>query len=307
MERVWGGRALESKLGRKLPQSKTIGESWEIVDRSNEQSIVACGPLAGKTLREIIESYGAEIMGPDCDPKEPFPILVKWLDCRKRLSLQVHPSAKIAGKLNGKPKAEHWYIASADENASIIVGLRSGVDREVFERMLAEGQVEDCLRFLPTAKGDSIFVENGCMHAIGSGNLILEVQQNSDTSYRIHDWNRTGLDGNPRKLHVSESLQSINFNTSGAKLIKENSGDQTLADCDEFRIRKFDLAPGDDAILFPANEQARLIHVVSGSLRAQPSGQILQSSRNYLQPYVTELSLVAETEAKVLVTDQFTS
>lgn len=305
MERIWGGRTLESKLGRTLPKDKVIGESWEIVDRTDEQSVVADGPLAGKTLRELLESNGTKIMGPGSDPQKPFPILVKWLDCRERLSLQVHPPAEIAEKLNGEPKTENWYIADADENASIIAGLRPGVTREVFERALAEGKAEDYTQSLPTANGDSIFVESGCVHAISSGNLILEIQQNSDTTYRVFDWNRMGLDGAPRELHISESLQSIKFDMPAAELIKAKTGEQTLAYCDKFRIRKFDLTPGDNAIPFPPNEQARLIHVISGSVHDSVSDRTLQSSKNYLQPYATELSLLAKTKATLLVTDQF--
>lgn len=305
MERVWGGRTLESKLGRKLPEGKVIGESWEIVDRTDEQSIVADGPLAGQTIRELLESHGTEIMGPNSDPKKPFPILVKWLDCRERLSLQVHPPAEIAGKLNGEPKTENWYIADADEGAAIIIGLRPGVTRETFEQALAEGNVEDYVQSLPTASGDSMFVESGRIHAISSGNLILEIQQNSDTTYRVFDWNRMGLDGVPRQLHISESLQSIKFDMPAANLIKANPGEQILADCDKFRIRKFNLTPGDAAIALPPNEQVRLIHIVSGKLLDQASGKLLQSSKNYLQPYVTELSLVAETDVTLLVTDNF--
>jgi mannose-6-phosphate isomerase len=305
MERVWGGRAFESKLERTLPKDKIIGESWEIVDRADEQSIVADGPLAGKTLREVLEIHGTDILGPGCDPNKPFPILVKWLDCRERLSLQVHPPAEIAGKLNGEPKTENWYIADADKDAGIIAGLRPGVTKDAFEHALAEGRIEDYVKFLPTVKGDSIFVESGCVHAISSGNLILEIQQNSDTTYRVYDWNRMGLEGTPRKLHISESLQSIKFDMPGPELIQDSAGEQTLADCKEFRIRKFDLAVGDDILSFPSNEQPRLIHVISGRLRNKASEQILQSGVNYLQPYVAELSLVAETEAKILVTDQF--
>lgn len=305
MERVWGGRAFESKLGRTLPEDKIIGESWEIVDREDEQSTVANGPFAGKTIREILKNHGIEIMGPGCDLQKPFPILVKWLDCRERLSLQVHPSAEIAMSLNGEPKNENCYIADADESASIIAGLRPGVTREMFERALAEGKVEDHVQFLPTSGGDSIFVESGCVHAISSGNLILEIQQNSDTTYRVFDWNRMGLDGTPRKLHIDESLQSINFDMPAPDLIKADTDGQTLADCNEFRIRKFNLASNENVISLPSHEQPRLIHVVSGRLHDQASGQILHSSRNYLQPYVTELSLIAETEARILITDQF--
>ena len=305
MERVWGGRSFESKLGRTLPKNKVIGESWEIVDRTDEQSIVADGPLAGKTIREVLEKHSSEILGPGYDPHNPFPILVKWLDCRERLSLQVHPPVEIASQLNGEPKTENWYIAESDNDASIIAGLHPQVTKDIFKQALAEGRVEDHVTFLNTTSGDSIFVESGRVHAISSGNLILEIQQNSDTTYRVFDWNRTGLDGKPRKLHIEESLQSINFDIPEPKLIREVTDMQTLADCNEFRIRKFNLKPGDEPIDFPSDEQPRLIHVVSGRLHDKASEQTLQSSVNYLQPYVTGLSLVAETEARILVTDQF--
>ena len=118
MERVWGGRNFESKLCRKLPKGKKIGESWEIADRPDQQSIVATGPLAKKTLRELLTDSASALLGPGSDPQRPFPILVKWLDCRQRLSLQVHPPAEVSTKLKGEPKTESWYIADADANPS---------------------------------------------------------------------------------------------------------------------------------------------------------------------------------------------
>lgn len=307
MERIWGGRGLESKLGRKLPKDKIIGESWEIVDRADQQSIVVGGPLAGTTLRELLERFAVEILGPGNDPKQPFPILVKWLDCCKPLSLQVHPTAEVANTLKGEPKTEHWYVAHADEGASIIAGLNPGVTCQLFEQAITKGEVEDFVQTQPTATGDSIFIESGCVHAINAGNLILEIQQNSDTTYRVYDWNRVGQDGVPRQLHVREALQSINFEMPPKKLLslKPDSPVQVLADCNEFRIRKFNLAPNAAPLSFPANEQTRLLHLLSGELHDSISGQILQSSKNYLQPYVTELSLVAKTESTLLVTDQF--
>jgi len=305
MERVWGGRGLEQKLGRELPAEKVIGESWEIVDRPGEQSVVASGPLAGKTIRELLETASAEILGPGCDPAKPFPILVKWLDCQDRLSLQVHPPAEIAPSLGGEPKTENWYIAECDEGASLIVGLKKGVTEAQFTEALQNNQAEACVHRFPVKPGDSILVESGRMHAIDAGNLILEIQQNSDTTYRVYDWGRVGLDGKPRQLHIEESLKSIDFNDFEPESLKIIPGAQTLADCKEFRIRKFELKPGDAPFELAANESGRLIHPVNGDLKDTLSGETLLKGGNYLQPYVTTLSLTVDTPTTLLVTDQF--
>lgn len=305
MERVWGGRGLESKLGRRLPEGKVIGESWELVDRADEQSVVSNGSLAGKTIRELLKCSATEILGPGRDGTQPFPILVKWLDCQDRLSLQVHPPAGIAPSLGGEPKTENWYIAECDPGASLIVGLKKGVTREQFTQALAENKAEDCVHRFPVKAGDSILVESGRMHAIDAGNLILEIQQNSDTTYRVDDWGRVGLDGAPRQLHIEESLQSIDFEDYEPETLQIVPGTQTLADCPEFRIRKFELIPGDEALELPAGESARLIHIVSGQLTEAQSGRVLSKGGNYLQPYVTSARLQAGEAATVLVTDQF--
>ncbi|WPJ94179.1 type I phosphomannose isomerase catalytic subunit [Coraliomargarita algicola] len=305
MERVWGGRGLEAKLGRTLPKNKVIGESWELVDRKGEQSVVASGPLAGKTIRELLESAAADILGPGRDGSQPFPILIKWLDCQDRLSLQVHPPAEIAPSLGGEPKTENWYIAECDEGASLIVGLKAGVTKEQFTQALADNKAEDCVHRFPVKAGDSILVESGRMHAIDAGNLILEIQQNSDTTYRVYDWGRVGLDGAPRQLHIEESLKSIDFTDYEPETLKIVPGTQTLADCKEFRIRKFELQAGDAVLELPAGEGPRLIHVVTGQLTDQQSGTILSKGSNYLQPYVTGVSLSADGPTTLLVTDQF--
>ena len=305
MERVWGGRGLELKLGRKLPEGKVIGESWELVDREGEQSIVAEGTHKGKTIRELLEGGAADILGPGREGSRPFPILIKWLDCQDRLSLQVHPPAAIAPILGGEPKTENWYIAECDEDASLIVGLKQGVTREQFTQALKDNEVAACVHRFPVKPGDSILVESGRMHAIDAGNLILEIQQNSDTTYRVYDWGRVGLNGAPRQLHIEQSLQSIDFDDYEPGPLKILPGAQTLADCREFRIQKFELKPGDDALELPAGEGARLIHAVEGRVIDRLSGTKLANGGNYLQPYVTGASLSANEPATVLVTDQF--
>ncbi len=305
MERVWGGRSLELKLGRTLPEGKLIGESWELVDREHEQSVVAEGAHKGKTIRELLENSGADILGPGREGSQPFPILIKWLDCQDRLSLQVHPPAAIAPILGGEAKTENWYIAECDGDASLIVGLKQGVTREQFTQALEDNKVAACVHRFPVKPGDSILVESGRMHAIDAGNLILEIQQNSDTTYRVYDWGRVGLDGAPRQLHLEESLQSIDFNDYEPGPLKIVPGAQTLADCKEFRIRRFELKPGDEALELPAGESARLIHILGGALTDMTSGLGLTKGNNYLQAYVTGASLRAEEPATLLLTDRF--
>lgn len=305
MERVWGGRGLDFKLGRTLPEGKVIGESWELVDRKDTQSVVAEGAHKGKTIRELLEREATNILGPGREGSQPFPILIKWLDCQDRLSLQVHPPAEIAPALGGEPKTENWYIADCDEGASLIVGLKQGVTREQFTQALEDNEAEACVHRFPVKPGDSILVESGRMHAIDAGNLILEIQQNSDTTYRVYDWGRVGLDGAPRQLHIEESLKSIDFNDYEPETLKIVPGAQTLADCKEFRIRKFELTRDDAPLKLAAGESARLIHIVAGTLTDSQSGATLTKGENYLQPYVTGTSLRTDKVATVLVTDQF--
>ena len=305
MERVWGGRNFEAKLGRTLPIGKVIGESWELVDRDKEQSVVASGIFAGMSIRELLEGFTEEILGPGRDGKLPFPILVKWLDCQDRLSLQVHPPAEIATSLGGEPKTENWYVADCACDASLIVGLKRGVTRDQFTQSLAKNEAVNYVHRFPVEPGDSMLVKSGQMHAIDAGNLILEIQQNSDTTYRVYDWGRVSLEGQPRRLHIEESLQSIDFKDFEPKPLRNTSGNQTLVDCEEFRIRKFKLEPGDRALELCAIECPRLIHVVNGEISDALSSRILNKGGNFLQPYSTDLSLRANLTATVLVTDRF--
>lgn len=212
-ERVWGGRELETLFGKKLPPGKPIGESWEISDRPGDESIVANGPLAGSTLHQLMEKYPREILG-NARPASGnrFPILCKILDAREKLSLQVHPPAPKAIELKGEPKTEMWYIADAAPGAELYVGLRPGTTRAQFEERISNGTVAECFHRVPVRAGDTMFLPSGRVHAIGAGLVIFEIQQNSDTTYRVFDWNRVGLDGKPRELHVVQSLESIDFN-----------------------------------------------------------------------------------------------
>jgi mannose-6-phosphate isomerase len=219
-ERVWGGRNLERLYHKPLPPGAPIGESWEISDRPGDASVIANGPLAGRDLRWLMENHAGELLGERQRAAKRFPLLIKILDAHEKLSLQVHPPAAKAAELGGEPKTEMWYVAEAVPGAELFVGLKRGVTRAGFEAKIGDGTVADCFQRLTVEKGDVMFLPSGRVHALGAGLVIFEIQQNSDTTYRVFDWNRTGLDGKPRELHIPQSLASIDFEDFEPRLIK---------------------------------------------------------------------------------------
>jgi len=261
-ERVWGGREMERLFGKKLPAGKLIGESWEISDRPGDVSVIANGPLAGKNLRWLMENHRAELLG-NVKPAtgDRFPWLCKILDAREKLSLQVHPPAGKAAELGGEPKTEMWFIADAAPGAELFVGLKRGVTRAEFEGKIQTGEVAECFHRVPVRAGDAMFLPGGRVHAIGTGIVIFEIQQNSDTTYRVFDWNRVGLDGKPRELHIAQSLASIDFNDfepalaqgkfTGDNLIQRRS----LVDDPLFRVETWKLNSGAQGWLHPKKLQ----------------------------------------------------
>ena len=209
--RIWGGRSLARLYAKDLPLHELIGESWEITDRPEGISTIATGPLAGKSLRWLMENRLEELLGQAPAQNGRFPLLIKLLDANEALSLQVHPPAPIAARLGGEPKTELWYIAEAKPGAEIFVGLKRGVTREEFESLIARGTVTESVHRVCVRSGDAMFLPGGRLHAIGGGIVIFEIQQNSDTTYRLFDWNRLDSSGKPRDLHIPESLASIDF------------------------------------------------------------------------------------------------
>jgi mannose-6-phosphate isomerase len=210
-QRVWGGRELKRLYHKPLPPGVPIGESWEISDRPGDVSVIANGPLAGNDLRWLMEQHAAEVLGAAKPHRDRFPLLIKILDAKEKLSLQVHPHPAKAAALGGEPKTEMWYITEAAPGAELYVGLRNGVTRAEFESKLKTGNVAECFHRVNVRAGDAMFLPSGRVHALGAGLVIFEIQQNSDTTYRVFDWNRLGLDGKPRELHIPQSLASIDF------------------------------------------------------------------------------------------------
>jgi len=259
-ERMWGGQRLESEFHKKLPPQKHIGESWEIVDRTEAQSVVANGPLRGSTLHELWTRHREEIFGGVPDTPR-FPLLIKIIDAQEKLSLQVHPADDAATRLGGEPKSEFWYVAGADET-ELFLGFRKPITREKFEEAVRDGAVLDYVHKIAVRAGDAVFLPAGRVHATGAGNLLIEIQQNSDTTYRIFDWHRIDpTTGKQRELHVQRAIQCIDFEDVQPKLIEARG--ELLVSHSLFEIQKWTLDGRRDAA--PLGQFA-IICCLTGSL-----------------------------------------
>lgn len=239
MERPWGGRRLETVFGRPLPPGRKIGESWEIVDRQEAQSIVKNGTWAGRTLHDLWRDHRPEVFGEHLPDSARFPILAKLLDAEETLSLQVHPAATRSALEPGESKTEMWYFAQAEAGAEIYAGLRRGVDRAQLERALQKGDPIPLVHRIAIKTGTSFFVPSGRLHAIGAGNLLVEIQQNSDTTYRLFDWHRVDTAGRPRSLQIDEALRSIDFDDFEPGLVQPHG--ELLVQCPHFQVEHWAL------------------------------------------------------------------
>ena len=242
-EKIWGGRRLRNALGRQdASEDAAIGESWEITARDDNDSVVATGALAGRTLNSIWKTRPQDLLGAASAP-ERFPLLVKLIDADQDLSVQVHPDdAYAATHANDLGKAEAWVVIRAEPGAKIQRGLKPGISREDFRRALDEKKLIDCLHFIDAKPGMVLAQPSGCVHAIGSGVLLAEIQQNSDVTYRVYDYDRLGLDGKPRALHVEDALNVIGFDRLGNEFDGDMSQDivkpTTLAESNGIMIEK---------------------------------------------------------------------
>jgi len=261
MERIWGGRKLAELFGKKLPANKRIGESWEIVDRPEAQSVVARGPRKGKTLHELWKEGRSLIFGEV--PNAPrFPLLIKLLDAHEKLSLQVHPPEQVARKLGGEPKTEFWYVAAADPGAELLLGFCKPSTRVQFENALREGTAADYVHKIRVKPSDAAFLPAGRLHAVSAGNLLIEVQQNSDTTYRVFDWNRRDDSGQPRQLHIKQAMASIDFKDVTPKLVRPKG--ETLVRHELFEVQKWNLDSPREAT---PRGQFAVVCCVTGKLR----------------------------------------
>jgi mannose-6-phosphate isomerase len=242
-ERIWGGQQLKSLFGRGTPDGKKIGESWELVDRPEACSEIESGPgIAPGTrqnLHTLWQDKRTEIFGTRAPDLARFPILIKLLDCQENLSVQVHPQPKQ----DGEPKTEMWYFLDSTPEAKIYVGLKKGVSRDQFEKAIGTPELPKLLHDLHPQQSDAMFLPSGRVHAIGGGNVILEIQQNSDTTYRVDDWGRVDDQGRPRALHREQALASIRFNDFDPQFVQPH-GERVLQ-CPYFTVERAFIYPGE--------------------------------------------------------------
>jgi mannose-6-phosphate isomerase len=262
---IWGGRRLGERLGKPLGLDSDYAESWEIVDHGHDQSLVVGGPLMGMSLGELVRQHRAWLLGPASQAKS-FPLLLKYLDCERVLSVQVHPDDLYGSRMPipDRGKTEAWYVIDAAPGSLVYAGLRQGVGRDEFSQAIADGTIEQTLHAFHPEPGDCIFIPAGTVHAIGAGLLVAEIQQSSDTTFRIFDWNRTDAAGSKRKLHVADSLEVIDFAAGPVNPIRGDAlktGWRTLVDCDKFTFKS--LVGGEATV--GGDGHCHLLTVPSGS------------------------------------------
>jgi mannose-6-phosphate isomerase len=238
---IWGGRRLADQLGKPIGPESDYAESWEVVDHGDDQSVVENGSLAGLTLAQVMTQHRNWFLG-QADSIESFPLLLKYLDCNRVLSVQVHPCDEFGLQME-KPdlgKTEAWYIVAADQGSLIYAGLKPGIDRQTFKQAIDAGQTEEVLHsFHPTA-GDVVFIPAGTVHALGAGLLVAEIQQSSDTTFRLFDWNRVDAAGNTRPLHLQQGLEVTDYQSGPVTPRRSDPaaiGWQTVVQCDKFVLQ----------------------------------------------------------------------
>jgi mannose-6-phosphate isomerase len=295
---VWGGRRLGSLLGKALGDHSDYSESWELVDHGADQSIVLAGPHAGRTLRELMTEFAPQILGTavSTTTNHPsFPLLIKFLDSHAPLSIQVHPDDSRAARLNppDRGKTEAWIILHAEPQAVLYAGLKRGFDRAAFEREVSRNTTALCLEKIAPQVGDCFLIPAGTVHALGAGLIVAEVQQSSDTTYRIFDWNRAGSDGKPRPLHLAAGLEAIDYSVgpirasspiplSGPTAHLPTLGER-LVNCDKFIIDRWQT---DGPLTVGGDGRFHILMVLSGALQLEtaPWEQPLSAYQTVLIP-----------------------
>jgi mannose-6-phosphate isomerase len=264
---LWGGRRLVELFGKRVPEGKPAAESWEVVDHGQEQSRVAFGPFAGQTLQSLVQNLGSDLFGRHF-PQTQFPLLFKFLDAHQNLSVQVHPNDAQAVRLTppDRGKTEAWVVLHAEPHSRIYAGLRPGVDRPTLELSLEAGNAADCLHSFEPVVGDCVFIPAGTVHALGAGLVVAEIQQSSNTTFRLFDWNRLGTDGRPRELHVAAALEVIDFAAGPvapvARAAERRPEQERLVACDKFVLDRWELA---ETRSLGGDDRFHLIVVLTGS------------------------------------------
>lgn len=285
---LWGGRRLGTMLNKPIGDGDDYAESWEVVDHGDDQSIVEFGPLAGEFLTQLVREQGPALLGMH-DNCARFPLLMKLLDCNRTLSVQVHPNDQQAAQLDPPDlgKTEAWVVLAAGPGSKIYAGLRPGVTRETLAAALEAGTCEECLHEFAARPGDCVFIPAGTVHALGAGLVIAEIQQASDTTFRLFDWNRVDAQGNPRPLHVEQSLDTIDFARGPIQPQRPaatgDPGRERLVRCDQFVL---DRVRVDVPRTLGGDRRCHLLLVVQGQLRLKddPAEKPLARGQTALLP-----------------------
>jgi mannose-6-phosphate isomerase len=265
---LWGGRRLESSLNKSLGSGNDWAESWEVCDLDNFQSVVIGGPCAGSTLHQLVMEQGEQLLGKHY-PQAQFPLLLKFLDASHTLSVQVHPNNDYAGKLSPPAvgKSEAWVVLESAPGSQIIAGLKPGVDRKALTTAIEEKRCQEYLHSFHPQPGDCIFLPAGTVHALGEGILVIEIQQPSDVTYRLFDWNRLSSDGRPRPLHISQGLDVADF-TNGPVIPQrpratEREQVKRLVECDFFVMDRWTF---DSPLSAGGDDRCHVLTVLEGSV-----------------------------------------
>jgi mannose-6-phosphate isomerase len=294
---VWGGRLLGELLGRTLPTDGPYGESWDLCSQMLHTSRVTEGKYAGRDLTDLWSNFGLELTGHE--RRDAFPLLLKWLECRELLSLQVHPGDEMARRVLNEPygKSEAWVVVFAEPTARIYAGLKPGVTRADFVSHLNDGTLAECLHSFVPAPGDCISIPAGTVHAAGGGLVLAEVQQSSDATFRLFDWNRLGLDGKPRPLQIDRALEAIDWNQGPVSPIIpvvlpidfDGVRAEKLVDGNGFRLERYSVETawptphqGELTIWMVLEGNAKLSHIRSGYQRQHCQGatSVIPASAN---------------------------
>jgi len=305
----WGGTRLGTELGKSLDGHDDIAESWEIVDHGEDQSVVTSGPLAGWKLCDIVKTHGKELFGKPTHSQ--FPLLIKFLDANDRLSLQVHPDDRLATTYapNENGKTEAWVILETTSESKIWLGLKAGVDRGQLADAIERDRLEEVVHTVTPKPGDCFFVPAGTVHAIGEGILLAEVQQSSDLTFRLHDWGRLGTDGQPREIHVQESLDCTDFQrgplnaVTPTDLSTDQQQVQELVRCSYFGIESHTSAQ--EVTIDPAGHFRVVMMLTGGGLyrTGEHSGRIRLGETVLIPAETPEVIFSPETKSTWLEID----
>jgi mannose-6-phosphate isomerase len=305
---LWGGRRLATSLGKSLPPGDGWAECWEVADHGPDQSVVAFGPLAGTPLGQLVSAWGKPLLGRNDRPASDFPffsagengtvpfarqarfpLLMKLLDAQKTLSVQVHPDDARAARLDPPDlgKTEAWYIVEAAPGSLIYAGLKPGIDRPQLAAAISEGRCQECLHAVSPSPGDCFFLRAGAVHALGAGLLVAEIQQASDVTYRLYDWDRVGPDGRKRPLHVENAMECIDF-TLGP--VAPQRADPTgrpqasrLVECEKFVWDRWEF---DAPLSAGGDDRCHILTVLQGAIEVErdPAGCDLPCGGTVLLP-----------------------